>query len=143
MQDRIVVDASALAALLLPEPFSDWVENTIRAAPYLYAPSLIVYEFYNVMWKKLVLLKTIDEKILYDSLAILDGLLDIIMLYDHREFLNMALDIARKEKITVYDASYLALALKLEAEVVTLDFTLKRRVSRKFRDIILTPEEDG
>jgi len=139
MQGSVVVDASSLAALLLPERYSDWVEERLAEALYLHAPSLIVYEAANVLWKKHVLLGAIDGETLRAAFRLLERLLGVVRIHGFQEFIVEAEDIAVRERITVYDASYLALAVKLGARLVTLDVKLKQRLSGRLREIVVAP----
>ena len=141
MQDNVVIDASSLVALVLPEQYSEWVEKQISEVLYIHAPSLIAYEASNALWKKHVLLRIIDEEKYYNAVRVIEKMLDyIVNIHDYKEFLKKARDLALKEKITIYEASYIALAIKLKTKLITLDKKLKNKVSKTLKNIIITPE---
>lgn len=115
-----VVDASAVAALLFSEPEAEAVASALDGAE-LVAPSLLSFELANVC-----LMKCRRHPHLRDTLLAafqLRGRLGIAeTAVDHRDVLELALT----SGLTAYDASYLMLARKLGAELVTLDEALTR-----------------
>jgi predicted nucleic acid-binding protein len=115
-----VVDASALAAVLLDETTADSVAARLEKQQLL-APALLPFEMVSVCWKKA---KKYPEKIdLF--LAAIDRFcrIPIVMVeVDFRAILPLAL----RHRLTTYDASYLWLALEMDAELVTLDAELGR-----------------
>jgi len=119
-----VVDASALAALLFGEPRAAVVASRLANAS-LAAPTLLRYEIASVCLKKLSLYPT-RQRVLLKALSVLDEI-------DLREVevpADEIVTLAKRKRISVYDASYLWLARALEAELVTLDHKLAR-VARK------------
>lgn len=121
-----VVDASALAALLFGEPAADAVAGTLGTAR-LAAPTLLRYEVASVCLKK-------SERYPKQRSALLEAL-------DYMERLQIdevqvppgeAVALARRFDVTVDDAAYLWLARLLDAELVTLDRSL-REASRRDR----------
>src|SRR6266849_2258223 len=115
-----IVDASAIAALLFSEPEAEIVASALDGDE-LAAPSLLGFELANVG-----LTKCRRHPDLRDTLLAafqLRGRLGIAeTAVDHGE----VLELAHKSGLTAYDASYLLLARKLEAELVTLDEALTR-----------------
>lgn len=75
------------------------------------------------------------------AIALLEKLMKMIKIHSYDEFICEALEIAKREKVTVYDASYLALALRLRGNLVTLDVKLWEKVSDELREHIAFPEE--
>jgi predicted nucleic acid-binding protein len=118
--DVKVVDASALAALLSGEPEAETVANALDGAR-LVAPSLLAFELTNVC-----LMKCRRHPDLRDTLIAgfqMHGRLGIEEIFvDHLDALGLAL----KSGLTAYDASYLWLARRLGAQLVTLDEALGR-----------------
>jgi predicted nucleic acid-binding protein len=128
MPDRLaVVDASALAALLFAEPKADQVATRLEAAR-LVAPTLLRYEIGSVCLKKMR--SHPDQwRPLLEALRLVDEM-------DLRELpvpVDETVPLARREKLTVYDAAYLWLARELAVELVTLDARLARVAKRKPR----------
>ncbi|MEO7274618.1 MAG: type II toxin-antitoxin system VapC family toxin [Vicinamibacterales bacterium] len=116
----VVVDASALAALLFGEPAQVAVADRLRGAE-LVAPALLTYELANVAHQK------VRRRTLSDTLA-LEAL-------DRFRALSVRLEpdepedvfrLARDTGLTAYDAAYLLLARRLGAPLVTLDDKLRR-----------------
>jgi predicted nucleic acid-binding protein len=111
----VVVDASAIAAVVFNEPASDDVVESIGDAR-LIAPSLLPYELANVYVIKVR--RYPDQKTALDRAFSLLGALDI-------ELVAVSADaagaLASETGLTAYDAAYLWLARRLELELVTLD----------------------
>ncbi|HEX4494963.1 MAG TPA: type II toxin-antitoxin system VapC family toxin [Thermoanaerobaculia bacterium] len=119
MPIKLVVDASALAALLFGEPEApDVVERLGDSA--LVAPTLFSYEIANICWKKLR--RHPDKRAALREAYSLLGRMEI-----EEVEVSMAevLLLADRENLTAYDASYLWLSRKLGLELVTLDGDLK------------------
>ena len=111
----LVVDCSAVAALLFGEPGADAVARQLDGAS-LVAPPWLAIELANVCVKKLRV-RPQDEALLldaYDDLARLE--IDL-----HPVALRAALSLAHATGLSFYDACYLWLARSLDAELVTLD----------------------
>ncbi len=121
----VVIDASALAALVFREPAAADVAERIDGAT-LAAPALLRYELANVAWKKMRHLPA-DRR--PDVMVALDRALDPrrgLRFYDVNP--SDAVLIARATGVSTYDASYLWLAGMLGADLVTLDAPLARVV---------------
>jgi predicted nucleic acid-binding protein len=118
--DVKVVDASALAAILFGEPEAEAVAARIGEAR-LVAPALLGFELANVCLVKcrrhpeqrnsLLAAFALRTRFAVEEIAI-----------DHAE----ALALADAAGLTVYDASYLWLARRLDVPLVTLDKMLAR-----------------
>lgn len=116
----VVVDASALAALVFDEPDAALVRRRLQGLV-LYSTSLLDYELANTALKKL-------RRRPDDSAAILAAMHVASALTVHREVPDMVqvLALASATGLTAYDASYLWLARRLDAPLVTLDAQLAR-----------------
>ena len=120
-----VVDASAVAALLFSEPEAEVVASALDGAE-LVAPTLLSFELTNVCVMKCRRHPDLRQALL--AAFQLRGRLGIAeTAVDHRDVLELAL----KYGLTAYDASYLVLARKLGAELVTLDEALTRAGAAK------------
>ncbi len=117
-----IVDASAVAALLFGEP--DAVEMATRlSGGTLVAPSLLPFEIASVCLKKMRRHPKQREALLaahrlFGQMGISQTEVD----------LTEVLILAEQTGLTSYDASYLWLARRLNAELVTLDKQLARTV---------------
>jgi len=115
-----VVDASALAALLFGEPDADVIASRLDNAR-LVAPALLAFELANVC-----LVKSRRDPKQRAMLAAAFRLRDQFTLQEAEVDHDGALDLAAATGLTAYDASYLWLARKLDAELVTLDSKLAK-----------------
>ena len=114
----IVIDASALGAIVFNEPKGESVTQRLGDSP-LAAPALLRFELANICLKKIrkhpeqeaVLLAALRR-----GLAVRAEIHDV----DHAEVVPLA----RETGLSAYDASYLWLARHLNAELVTLDQAL-------------------
>jgi predicted nucleic acid-binding protein len=97
----------------------------------LSAPSIVVQEVANSLWKAMTRGRILQEDAL-EALRILQG-----MRIDLHEFnwieISEAVNIAGKLNLAVYDASYLFLSEKLKIEVVTADDQLYQKARDHFK----------
>jgi len=115
-----VVDASAVVALLFDELTKDSVIVRLRGAS-LHAPILLVFEVANACLKK-IRSSPSEREALLDAFFLFNTLSIALEPVDLREVIALA----ERTGLSVYDASYLALALTLGSELVTLDVKLAR-----------------
>ena len=119
---RIVVDASALAALVFQEPAGDAVRLRLDGAA-VFAPPLLRFELANTAWKKVRRQPADAAKVLTALSMALDDRTGLIWQdVDARDVVLLA----HATGTTAYDASYLWLARSRDAELVTQDKTLGR-----------------
>ncbi len=113
---RVVVDASALAAVVFQEPKGEAIRDYLNGA-LVFAPPLLRFEMANVAWKKVRQQPARGAEIL-GALAAVDRRSNIS--WQDVQPIDVVL-MARATGLSVYDASYLWLAGSLGAELVTLD----------------------
>jgi predicted nucleic acid-binding protein len=113
-----VVDASAIGAVLFDEPNEAEVARLLRGAS-LVAPYLLPFELANIAWKK-------ARREPQQAMLFSDALVQLTKLSISYEHVDPAAvyALARETGLTAYDASYLALARTLNAELVSLDAKL-------------------
>ncbi|MGC8994718.1 MAG: type II toxin-antitoxin system VapC family toxin [Pyrobaculum sp.] len=128
---RIVADASAIAALYLPEKLSEEVEKALAGADSVSSLDLAAYEVLNVVWKHARRGLISREAALEIAGEVLQ-LFKTLEVYSYREVLPDALEIALEKRVTVYDSAYVALAKKLGATLLTLD----RQIAQAFPQIV-------
>ena len=114
---RVVVDASALAALIFNEPAGEAIRRRLDGAA-VYAPSLLRFELANTAWKKIKRQPADASKILTALGMALDDRSGLI--WQEVDAADTVL-LAQATGTTAYDASYLWLAASLSADLVTLD----------------------
>ena len=130
MQKKIVVDASVVAKWYLIEEYSDNAiklrNDYVRGLVQILVPSLLEYEVLNALR--------------YSGVYNLDELKKIgsslnkygFITYDlENDIKDLVIKFALKEDITIYDASYIALALKFN----TLLYTADQELVNKFPNI--------
>lgn len=119
----VVVDASALAAVLFGEPRSREVEERLRGAV-MVAPTLLPYELGNTCLKKSA--QDPERR---------SQLLEVLSYYSRMEIQEIEVPplevtpMAEATKLSFYDASYLWLSRSLGAPLVTLDRRLEDAAS--------------
>jgi predicted nucleic acid-binding protein len=114
----LVVDASVAAKWFLPEADAAAALRLLNGRHRLAAPDLIRAEVGNVVWKlhgRDVLSAAEASEIIEDFLAM------PLEIHDSGFLVASALEIAMATRRTVYDSLYLALAIELDATVITAD----------------------
>jgi predicted nucleic acid-binding protein len=114
----LVVDASVAAKWLLPEADAPAALRLLDGRRRLAAPDLIYCEVGNIIWKHRSRDRLSDDEA---SLMIEDFLAMPLEVHNGASLLPSALEIAIATNRTVYDSLYLALAIELDAAVVTAD----------------------
>jgi predicted nucleic acid-binding protein len=120
-----VVDASALGAVLFGEPEAQEVGRRAGRAV-LVAPALLRFELANICWKKI---RRHPEK--RDALLAALGLADDLEIYEVEVRYGEVVELAEREGLTAYDASYLWLARSLDLGLVTLDRALAQAAGNR------------
>jgi len=101
----------------------------------LTAPSLIMYEVGNSIWKR----KDISGSLAANLAKTAADYLGLIITQIDGETAATALGLARTLKVTFYDASYLSLAQRLKKTFITADEQLLQKLERtKFKAIHLS-----
>jgi predicted nucleic acid-binding protein len=119
----VVVDASALGALIFGEPEAEEMARRLTDVRII-APALLWFELANICIKKAKAHPEVREKIL--AAFDMGGHLPIeILEVDHKE----AVALAMKTGLTGYDASYLWLAQTAGAQLLTLDGMLLKNLT--------------
>jgi len=118
MLDRLVVDASALAAVIFHEPKETEVTSILQRTEW-FAPSLIDYEIASIARKKILKHPKLENEIR----AAFQTYSRIKFQRIRVDFADV-IDLALKRNLTTYDASYLWLASMLKCKLLTLDAKL-------------------
>lgn len=116
MTGSLVLDSSALVALLVDAGGDgDWVADTVGSAQ-IAAPELVLFETANVLRRHQLRgdLEPIEATLAHDDLLALP-----LQLWPYAAISERAWEL--RGSMTIYDASYMALAELLDASVVTLD----------------------
>ncbi|HEX5451455.1 MAG TPA: type II toxin-antitoxin system VapC family toxin [Candidatus Limnocylindrales bacterium] len=123
MAERLVVDASAILALLRAEPTAPQVRAALTEPHVLevHVPDLFWIEVLNVLVRRFgwALRETLEAIRAVDEFGVITDAMD-------RPLALLTLDRMAAHGLTGYDAVYLALALSLDADLLTLDDRLAR-----------------
>jgi predicted nucleic acid-binding protein len=115
---RYVVDASVAVKWYVPEDYSDAAETLLDGSHELHAPDLILPEFGNIIWKKIRRIEITSNK----GRQIIEAFLKTpVQKHSGERLLEPAFETADRTAQTVYDCTYLALAVALNCEMVTAD----------------------
>jgi predicted nucleic acid-binding protein len=122
-----IVDASVVVKWFLPEPFADAARRLRRESIHCSSPDLLLLEVSNVLWKYVVRgnldLATAREAV--DALSVAP-----IRVQGADSLFAEAFRLAAETRRSVYDCTYLALAIQEDCRLVTAD--------RKFYDALKT-----
>lgn len=121
MTDTLVLDSSAVVALLVDGgPAGEWVASTVRKG-FLAAPELAMYETANVLRRqqRAGRLERVEATLAHQDLLSLP-----LQLWPYLPLAGRAWEL--RETLTAYDASYVSLAELLGAPLVTLDTRIQR-----------------
>lgn len=135
MTNTLVLDASALVAMLADAgPTGDWVATRARHS-HLAAPALAVVETANVLRRQQLAgrLERTEATLAHHDLLAMP-----VQLWPYLAIADRAWEL--RDTLTTYHASYVALAEMLDAPLLTLDKRLARTGGSTCT--FLTPPED-
>lgn len=129
----IVADTSVLIRLYLPDGplplgFEDHMDSAWQGEAVITIPEIALAEVTQVIWKKQqagIITENEADEILS---AFLDLPLEIV---GHKDLLTESLSLARSHHLTIYDCLFLALSIKLKAELITADKRLHNAFKAK------------
>jgi predicted nucleic acid-binding protein len=117
----LVVDASVAAKWVLPEPESERAEELRRSGEALLAPTLVVAEIGNAVWKRAVR-GDLSSAEAIDAVATATALFTALTPMEH--LAARATEIAIELNHPIYDCFYLALAERERAPIISADAKL-------------------
>jgi len=122
-----VVDASMVLAWLLPDERETMVNRIFTAyrqkKSHIYAPKLLIYELMNGL-KSAILRKRIDWLKAKQAIKVFKQMK--FELIDQSGEEETIIKLANKLSLSVYDASYVALAKKFKLKLLSLDKKLAK-----------------
>ncbi|MEM2849290.1 MAG: type II toxin-antitoxin system VapC family toxin [Candidatus Bathyarchaeia archaeon] len=137
---RIVIDASVIAKWIIPgEPWEEQAKllrnMVVSGDVEAYVPTLLLYEVTSVILRAFFrgVLKLSDGIEALKALRYIGFSIKAIEWEDLVEILN----IATAAKLTVYDSTYIYLAKKLNAQLVTADRQMKKSCENITRATLL------
>ena len=137
---EVVVDASVIVKWFVEEEGSDKSlklrDKYIEGRVGIIAPELVIFEALNALYYKKLFsedeLKEISEALEAYSLT----------LYPLRgEYADKAVEIAFKNDVTIYDASYIALAVIKDTRMYTADKKLIRKLKPEYQKHVKSIED--
>ncbi|WP_456469561.1 type II toxin-antitoxin system VapC family toxin [Archaeoglobus sp.] len=128
MKDKVVLDSSIIVALFFKEELSDEVEKIVEEYSEYYTVDISYSEVANAAWKK-VRIYGEDEELSKRALDVaVDFIEKVCRVEDSRVLLNQAFELAVKHNLTVYDALFIVLAMKLNEKLLTTDRKLYSKI---------------
>lgn len=125
---RVVLDANAAIEVALDGKAANELSQVLAKSEEVIAPELLLPEIVNAIWKYHQFAE-FDLSKCEKALELAVGLVD--RLVSHREIYRDAFALSRAQKTrAAYDMFYLALALRENATLLTLDATLKKEARR-------------
>jgi len=121
-----VVDASLVIKWFVPEVDSEAARRWLDAQHDYVAPDLLFPEIGNTVWKKVRRGELSPDE---GQQLVIDLSVIAVEAISMRGLLPDAHALALRAGITVYDATYLALAVRLETQVITGDDRFARRLA--------------
>jgi len=94
---------------------------------------LAIYESISVIWKEYVLLKRIDEETALRFVSTISRVFEAMEVTSISGLESEIFKLASKENLTVYDASYLCVAVGRRLTLVTDDWKLRSIASKYTR----------
>jgi predicted nucleic acid-binding protein len=131
-----VVDASVVVKWVIPgEPYAvsalKLKRDHLSGIAHLFAPSFMLHEVANSLWKA-VRQGRITQKDACEALETLDNL-NVSFHELNWSDISKVLNIAIKTNLTVYDAAYLYVSEKMNAQVITADDTMYQKGKEQFQ----------
>ena len=131
-----MVDASVAVKWVLSgeayeENAAKFKDNQLSENAEMFAPSLMIHEVANSLWKAIKLKRITQE----DAFRAMNDLGDLQINLQEQYWTEASREfaIAIKLDITTYDAAYLALSEKMNAPVITADDKLYEKVKGHFK----------
>ena len=116
----IVIDASVVLALILDEPEGPDVERAMRSWVATGRPLLVPSQFWPEVVNRLIRLPGASGRSVLAALHRLDTF-GLVTEQPDRPWLLRLLHLTERHRLTAYDAGYLALAERMDAELASLD----------------------
>ena len=94
---------------------------------------LAIYESLNAIWKEYSLLNHIDYETAQEYINLVKNVFEILHIESINGIEEKVFELANKEKLTIYDAAYLAKSIKANYILVTDDEKLLKKASKYIR----------
>jgi predicted nucleic acid-binding protein len=125
---KVILDANCAIEIALNKKEGERLKAMLDKSDQVLAPDLLVPEFINTLWKYHQFMQ-LSVSLCEEALSALLGIVDTFV--PSREIFREAFALSRAQKTrAAYDMFYLALALRENAVLLTLDATLKKEARR-------------
>jgi predicted nucleic acid-binding protein len=139
MATEAVLDSSVIVALTTPEKYSEWVTKKALNYDNFHVIDLSFYEVANALESKVS--ARFDTKDALSASEQAEKVMQLSIVHSFQEIMTDALNIALEQKISVYDAAFLALAVKLNLKLLTLDTKLAKKLEQtKYSELVEYPD---
>jgi predicted nucleic acid-binding protein len=130
-----VLDTSAIMSLLMEDSTTENIENKISNFDYFHILDLTYYESFNTVWKRIQRNNiTIDDGETIMNKAY--SFLNLMKIHSFNEIVKGAFSLSIKMGITVYDSSYVFLAITLSIPLITSDKRLINKIKENKLNIL-------
>ncbi|KPV45980.1 hypothetical protein SE19_07545 [Acidiplasma aeolicum] len=130
-----VLDTSALMSLLMEDSTTENIENKISNFDYFHILDLTYYESLNTVWKRIQRNNiTVDDGETIMNKAY--SFLNLMKIHSFNEIVKGAFSLSVKMGITVYDSSYVFLAITLSIPLITSDKRLINKIKENKLNIL-------
>ena len=116
----IIIDSSAIISLYFPEKYSEEVDKFLQKESDVHTLDLAFYEVTNTIRKKVAKkeITITDAENIYKKIK---DLFESLKIHRVDEVIDDAFELALRYNITVYDASFVQLAIKYNGKLLTTD----------------------
>ena len=130
-----VLDTSAIMSLLMEDSTTENIENKISNFDYFHILDLTYYESFNTVWKRIQRNNiTVDDGETIMNKAY--SFLNLMKIHSFNEIVKGAFSLSIKMGITVYDSSYVFLAITLSIPLITSDKRLINKIKENKLNIL-------
>ncbi len=130
MPDKAILDSSVIAAIFFKDEASERAAQVARRFR-LITLDLAVAEVANVAWKRVIFFDESKELMSIALKRSIDFITGACVVITSRELIESAFEIAMEEKITAYDALFIAASEREKAPLLTADRNLQEKVKQK------------
>lgn len=96
---------------------------------------LALYEALNSIWKEVYLIKRIKEEVGLKLIEIITNIFSVIEVHSIKGSEKEVFELSLKERLTIYDASYIYIAIKERLMLITDDKKL-REIALKYVKVL-------
>ncbi len=119
MEGKVVLDSSTIVALFFREDMSERVEEEVEKYSEYYTVSQVFSEVANAAWKRIRIYgedRDLSKQALEKAVEFISK---VCRVEDTKTLLSSAFELALRDGIALYDALFVALAMKLNEKLLT------------------------